>query len=93
MFSSWFRMRDTCDECGLTFHREHGEVLSAVTLNMMFTLTAMFAVFLAFAVLAGGDVPVGLLAGLTLAIGIIFPLAFYPASRGLWIALDLRLQR
>ena len=93
MFRSWFAMHDRCATCGLDFHREHGQVLGGVTLNLVITLGAMLTVFLFFAIVTWPDVPVGLLAAITLGICVVFPIAFLPSSRGAWIALDQRLQR
>ncbi len=75
-------MRLLCSHCALPFERSAGEITGGIGINSVLTL--FIVVVLAF--IGGSDpsVPlVPLLAGLTL-FAVLFPIAFYPSSRGLW---------
>ncbi len=88
-FDSYFRLREHCPQCGLKFEREPGYWVGAVIINT----TVIFATFVA---VFGGLV----LASwptvrwtLVLTVGLVanggIPIAFYPISKTLWLALEL----
>jgi uncharacterized protein (DUF983 family) len=82
MFSGWFTMRQTCPECGLLFERASGEITGGMGFNIVFTL---FLVIIAGAAIGFSSVPL-LPAFLIMgAVTILFPVLFYPFSRGLWV--------
>jgi uncharacterized protein (DUF983 family) len=84
MFSSWFRMRQTCPVCGLEFERATGEITGGMGVNIVVTL---ILVIIAAVVVGFSTVPLApALLGIGLAV-VLFPIAFYPISRGLWVAL------
>lgn len=83
MFRSWFTMHRACSNCGLEFERASGEVTGGMAINVVLTLFVMIGGSL-FAL--SPDVPLApLLTGLGL-FAVIFPIAFYPVSRGVWAA-------
>lgn len=77
-----FRMLRACPRCGLVFERASGEVTGGMAINTVLTL-----VIIIIGALVGGlnpDVPLlPLLSGLGL-FALLFPIAFYRSSRGLW---------
>ena len=92
LFRRWFQMRERCPGCGLWLEREEGYYLGA---QMVSTIIAEILLVLAFAaaVVATWPRPPWTLLTWAAAIGVvIFPLAFYPFSKTLWLALDLRLR-
>ena len=95
LFLSWFKMRDRCPRCGYVFAREDGFSLGAVLMNFAVTeaLLALFCIAPLIAVLAGNPdaniVPVVVAGVLAVVIG---PIACYPFSRTLWVALELMLR-
>jgi uncharacterized protein (DUF983 family) len=90
---SWFRVNEQCAACGLRFERGHEEEhdywLGAYTLNFLVTET-IFGVALLLALLATWpDPPWRLLLFGGGALMILAPIAFYPVSKALWLAIDL----
>jgi uncharacterized protein (DUF983 family) len=84
MFSSFFTMRRTCPECGLPFERASGEITGGMGFNIVVTL---FLVIVAAAVVGFSSLPL-LPAFLGMgALVVLFPILFYPSSRGLWVGL------
>lgn len=82
MFVRGFTMHQRCPVCGLQFERSSGEVTGGMGINIALTLLVIIAAALIFGL--SPDVPlVPLLLALT-AFAIIFPIAFYRSSRGLW---------
>jgi uncharacterized protein (DUF983 family) len=92
LFDGWFRMRRRCPRCGYLFAREEGFFLGAILMNFAITeaLLAIFGIIPLIAVLAANPdaniVPVVVGAVVAVVVG---PLAFYPLSRTLWVALEL----
>ncbi|MEN9934618.1 MAG: hypothetical protein RLZZ387_1197 [Chloroflexota bacterium] len=84
MFFSWFKMRPACPECGLLFERASGEITGGMGFNIVATL---FVIIVAAAFIGFSGVPLlpsFLVMGL---FAIIFPIVFYPSSRGLWVGI------
>jgi uncharacterized protein (DUF983 family) len=88
---SWFRMRERCPRCQL--HLERGEPdywLGAYAINLVVAegLAAVAGVITLYSTWPS-TAP-----GLTVAISaaVLLPLVFFPFSRLLWLALDLRLR-
>ena len=83
MFSGWFTMRRSCPVCRLPFERASGEITGGMAINVVVTL---FVVVVGSFFGLSPDVPlVPLLLGLGV-FALVFPIAFYPVSRGLWAA-------
>ncbi|MGH9278819.1 MAG: DUF983 domain-containing protein [Acidimicrobiales bacterium] len=92
LFTGWWRMRDRCPGCGYVFAREDGFWVGAMLMNFAVTeaLVAVLCIVPLIAVLAANPdaniLPV--VAGGLVAV-LAGPLAFYPFSRTLWVALEL----
>jgi uncharacterized protein (DUF983 family) len=90
---SWFAIRERCERCGLRFERgqdeEHDYWFGAYTLNFIAT-EVVFAVALLLALLVTWPNPPWTLVlyggGLLM---VLTPIALYPVSKALWLALDL----
>lgn len=82
MFARGFTMNQACPRCGLPFERASGEITGGMGVNTVVTLA-----FITVGSLVLGMNPavplVPLLLGLAL-FAIVFPIAFYRSSRGLW---------
>jgi len=87
---TWFRMRERCARCNLALDRgeAHDYWLGGYAINMVVAEGSAAVVALACLFLRWPDTTLALRVGLTLAIGM--PLVFYPFSRTLWLAVDLR---
>lgn len=84
------RMRATCPGCGLRFERQEGYWLGAIAINTAATLGVFTAVFTAGMILTWPEVPWTALTIVAVAINVVFPIAFLPWSRTLWLALETR---
>ena len=82
MFARGFTMNHSCPSCGLPFEQAGGEVTGGMGVNTVVTLLVITVCALVFGL--NPAVPLGpLLIGLA-AFAILFPIAFYRSSRGLW---------
>ena len=83
VFQSPFRVRPECPACGTVFQREEGFFVGAIMLNVVTTEAA---------VMAAAGLCLLLLPGALLwpvfAVALLFPVAFYHHSWGLWLAAD-----
>lgn len=94
LFTRWFRMVERCPKCRFRFERreEEGSFLGAYVLNLAVTEGALAAVLFGLIIVransdGGGPLwPVLLVGGL---VAVVLPVAFYPLSRTLWVAVDL----
>jgi uncharacterized protein (DUF983 family) len=85
MFARGFTMRHTCEVCGLPFERATGEITGGMGINTVVTLVIITVCSLVLGL--NPSVPLApLLIGLA-AFAILFPIAFYRSSRGLWVSL------
>lgn len=85
-------MAEHCPGCGMRFEREEGFFLGVYFVNITLTQTALVAfVSVAFA-LTLPDAPVGAILAGALAVAVATPLACYPMSRTLWVAMHLVMQ-
>lgn len=82
MFAHGFTMHHACPVCGLPFERSSGEVTGGMGINTVVSLAVITVCSLVFG--QNPAVPLApLLIGLA-AFAILFPIAFYRSSRGLW---------
>ena len=93
ILASWFSVNARCAVCGLRFERgdeeEHDYWLGAYTLNFLVTET-IFGVALLLALLfTWPDPPWRLLLFGGGSLMVLAPIAFYPVSKALWLAIDL----
>lgn len=88
-FDSWFRMKETCDRCGLRFEREAGYWVGAVTINTVVIFMTFLVVFGGSVMLTWPEVPWTAVLITTLVVNLAVPTVFYPISKTLWSALEL----
>lgn len=91
IFRRWVDLVDVCPRCGHPFAREEGYWVGALIVNTGATQLVFFGVFLGGLWATWPDVPwTGLLiAGL--AAVVVFPVAFYPWAKTLWLWVDYAL--
>lgn len=93
ILASWFELADACPRCGLDTDRgEEGHFLGAMLLSLVAVELVVAALAALTIVLCWPAVPwtaitVG---GVLLAVGM--PVAIYPYSRLLWLAVDLHIR-
>ena len=85
MFESPFRMRHACPSCGLAFERAAGEVTGGMVVNFVVTGLVITIGSLYFGLFSRAPLSLVLL-GMG-AFAVIFPIIFYPISRGLWASI------
>ncbi len=85
MFTRGLTMNKVCPNCGLRFEKATGEITGGMGVNTVATLALITLGSLVFGL--NPAVPLGpLLLGLAL-FAILFPIAFYRSSRGIWASL------
>ncbi len=82
MFEKFFTMRTHCPICGNQFERSGGEVSGGMAVNIVATLF----IIIVSGVIVGRSTSIPLLPALLVlgVVAIMFPIMFYPISRGLW---------
>lgn len=85
MFESIFQMRRECPVCGLPFERAMGEVTGGMVINFVVTGLVITIGSLYFGLFS--RVPLSTVLLSFGAFAVIFPIVFYPISRGLWAAI------
>ncbi len=88
-FESWFRIKDHCGICGLGFEREPGYWVGAVIINTSITFGTFIALFVTLVVATWPEVPWGTVMAVTIVVNAVVPIAFYPISMAVWLALEL----
>lgn len=88
---SRYKLKERCPQCNLLFEREEGFWLGAYVINFGVgegLVGVLLMVFL-FAKVTQPSVPLApwLVGGV--ALGVVVPILFYPASRTIWAAIDL----
>lgn len=88
LFHRWFAMAADCPNCHLHFEREPGYWVGAVAINTA-VIGFLFAVVLvAFSAATVPDIPWVTLLLLEIPLMALGPIAFYPYSKTLWVAID-----
>ncbi len=75
-------MYHACPVCGLEFERASGEITGGMGINTV--ATCILEVSGAIAFVVGPPVPIEVQIAALVALGTLFPIAFYRSSRGLW---------
>jgi uncharacterized protein (DUF983 family) len=86
----WFRRWDRCRSCGIRWRREEGSELGALALNIVATFAVLAIVMTIGIVWTAPEVAVGRVLVVTGIIAIAMPIAIYPLSYTVWLAVDLR---
>lgn len=89
LFRRWFRIVEHCPGCGLRFEREDGYWVGAIIVNTAVTEALFGVLFVATLVATMPDVDWVPLLVVALVTNALFPFAFYPFSKTLWMAIDL----
>lgn len=82
-------MREHCHQCGLEFEREDGYWVGAVIVNTTVTFATFVGLFVLLVVATWPDVPWGTVMGVSVVANVAIPVAFYPVSKSVWLALEM----
>jgi uncharacterized protein (DUF983 family) len=94
LFRRWFAMRERCPRCGLGFNREEGFWLGGYVVNFGVTeglIGVVLAVFILREASSGGTLALAPVIAAAAVAAVVVPLLFFPASRTIWLAIDLAL--
>ena len=85
-------MAERCPRCGMRFEREEGFFLGAYVVNFGVTEGSLLVLLMTFVLVQANRasaVPVLPVVLATVAAAVLMPLAFYPYSRTIWVAIEL----
>jgi hypothetical protein len=85
-------MLERCPRCDLKFERVEGHLAGAVGINTVVSILVLFAVGIFGFVITYPELPLLPLVSTAIAVAIVFPIVFYPFSKTIWTAIDLRMR-
>lgn len=92
LFEGYFRLRPTCPRCGLRFQRLEGQWSGDIGINTIVTFGLLYVTLMVGVLAFWGRANVLALAGIGLAIVVLFPILFVPFAKTLWLAIDLMMR-
>ena len=95
LFTRWWTMAERCPQCGMRFEREEGFFLGAYVVNFGVTETLLVVLLMTYVLVQANNangVPVLPVVLATVAAAVLMPLAFYPFSRTIWVAIELAMR-
>lgn len=92
LFRHWFEMTDRCPRCDLKFERIDGHMTGALGINTVVSIIVVLLVGVAGFILTFPELPLAPLTGMAIGVAVIFPILFYPFSKTVWTAIDLRMR-
>lgn len=95
LFTGWWTMVERCPQCGMRFEREEGFFLGAYVVNFGVTETLLVVLLMMYVLVQANrasGVPVLPVALAAVAAAVLMPLAFYPFSRTIWVAIELMMR-
>jgi uncharacterized protein (DUF983 family) len=91
LFHRWLKLTPRCPRCGLVFERAEGAWTASLGINTVVSSVCVFGVILGIFLLSYPSVPIGAMLISALTVAIVFPIAFFPFSKTIWLAIDLGL--
>jgi len=88
LFRRWFEIVPDCPGCGLHFEREAGYWIGAMAVNIIVTTGILAVGFATALALTIPDVPVVPLLVIFVPLALALPIALYPHSKTIWLAID-----
>ncbi|MEA2001617.1 MAG: DUF983 domain-containing protein [Actinomycetota bacterium] len=92
IFHRWFKMAERCPRCDLEFERIDGHLSGALGINTVVSIVVLLVVGIAGFVLTFPELPLAPLVSTAIAVSVLFPIFFYPFSKTVWTAIDLRMR-
>lgn len=89
IFSNWAALEEFCPTCGFKFEREPGYFVGALIINMAVALFVFLLTLVGGMALFWPDVPWNALSAATIGVMLVVPIAFYPWSKSIWMAIEL----
>ena len=85
-------MVERCPRCQLKFERVDGHLAGALGINTVASLIAVLVVGIAGFILTFPELPLLPLVSSVTLVAALFPILFYPFSKTIWTAIDLRMR-
>jgi len=92
LFRGYFTLGDRCPRCGLRFQRLEGQWSGDIGINTIVTFGLLYVTLMVGVLAFWGRVNVAALAGIGIAIVLVFPVAFVPFAKTTWLAIDLMMR-
>jgi uncharacterized protein (DUF983 family) len=89
VFANWAAMKEFCPTCGFKFEREPGYWVGALIINMAMALFVFLVTMVGGMALFWPDVPWNALSAAVIGVMLVVPVAFYPWSKSIWMAIEL----
>ncbi len=85
-------MVEHCPRCDLKFERVEGHLTGALGVNTVLSIIVVFIVGLVGLIATFPELPVVPLTAIVTGTAVLFPIFFYPFSKTVWTAVDLRMR-
>jgi hypothetical protein len=82
-------MKEDCSQCCIHFEREEGYWVGALIINTTVTFATFLVIFVSGILITWPDVPWTVVGVVTIVANGLIPVAFYPVSKSLWLALEM----
>lgn len=89
IFEGWFTLVPRCPQCGFVFERQEGQFIGGIGVNTVVTSLAIILSMILGFVFTAPDFSLPWILGTTVAVSVLVPLLFFPASKTLWAAIDI----
>jgi uncharacterized protein (DUF983 family) len=89
IFSTYFKLKESCPRCAYVFSREDGYWVGAIIMNTAVTEGLFLLLFIVSIIAMAPDIDWLVLLAIGVATNLIFPVIFYPFSKTIWMAFDL----
>lgn len=88
----WFTLKERCPRCKLRFERIDGHASGALGINTVVSIVVLFVVGIIGFILTFPELPLVPLVSMAVGVAMLFPIFFYPFSKTIWTAIDIRLR-
>ncbi len=85
-------MIERCPRCALKFERVEGHLAGALGINTIVSIVVVFVVGIVGFILTFPELPLLPLVTTITVVAALFPIVFYPFSKTVWTAIDLRMR-
>jgi len=92
LFRRWFTMCERCPRCDLRFERIEGHWTGDLGINTIVSFGALLVVLLVGFLAFWPTPPLTAIIVAAIAVAGLLPLAFYPFSKTIWLAIDLMMR-
>ncbi len=92
LFRGWFTLVERCPRCSLRFERIDGHASGALGINTIVSVVVLFFVGVVGFIITFPELPLVPLTSTAVGVSVLFPIFFYPFSKTIWTAIDIRLR-